>query len=104
MSKARVSKKDLRRAFELGALSMQKLSGAQCGTETESLMEGLETDAGLTNDDRNAMRHQIDAIEVIEDNIFKQTVADAAYYGSYLMAEKERCEIKTLFPRMKKRW
>jgi hypothetical protein len=38
-------------------------------TLLESLQEGLMTDAGLTEADREAMRHQIDALEVAAHSI-----------------------------------
>lgn len=38
-------------------------------TLIESLEEGLMTDAGLTEEDRTAMRHQIEALEVAKEQI-----------------------------------
>jgi hypothetical protein len=87
-----------KRAFELGALAMQRLAMAKCGNLTESLQEGMMTDGGLTKADKKAMGHQVDAIFEVEKDIRRETVDDAAYYGSYILADAERNQIRFLFP------
>jgi hypothetical protein len=87
-----------RRAFELGALAMRQLAMAKCGNATESLEEGIMTDAGLTAANRRAMNHQVEAITEVEKDIMKETPADAAYYGSYILTDQEKMEIRALFP------
>lgn len=87
-----------RRAFELGVLAMRRLAEAKCGNLTESLQEGIMTDGGLTADDKKAMNHQVTAIEEASKDIRSETPEDAAYYGSYILGESERKDIKTLFP------
>jgi hypothetical protein len=86
------------RAFELGARAMKQLAMTKCGNLTESLQEGLMTDGGLTAADKKAMNHQVDAINEVERDIGRETVAKAAFYGSYILPDIERLQIKELFP------
>lgn len=88
----------LKRAFELGALSMRRLAMAKCGNLTESLQEGLMTDAYLSRADRQGMKDQLTALDVVRDDIAKETPDDAAYYGSYILPEAERDEVRVLYP------
>lgn len=87
-----------KRAFELGAIAMRQLAAAKCGNLTESLQEGVMTDAGLTRADKRAMNHQVVAINEVEKDIRNCTVERAAHYGSYILSEREQAEIKALFP------
>lgn len=77
---------------------MKHLAMAKCGNLTESLQEGIMTDYGLTDADKLAMNHQVDAIEAVEQDIGAETWEDAAYYGSYILYDKEKNQILTLFP------
>lgn len=88
----------LKRAFELGALAMRQLAMAKCGNLTESLQEGMMTDGHLTDTDKKAMSVQVDAIEVVLDDIKNESFHDAAYYGSYILMDRERDQIRKLFP------
>lgn len=88
----------LHRAFELGALAMRQLAMAKCGNLTESLQEGMMTDACLTRTEKTAMKHQVTAIDEVEKDIRAERSDDAAYYGSYILADVERAQIRTLFP------
>lgn len=81
---------------------MRQLAIAKCGNATEGLQEGIMTDAGLTKRDRAMMGLQVDAIDAVEKDIKNQTVESAAYYGSYILNERECSEIKELFPNLKK--
>lgn len=58
------------------------------------------TDAGLTAADKRAMNHQVDAINEVDRDIERETPAKAAYYGSYILPEAERTQIKALFPEL----
>jgi hypothetical protein len=87
----------LKRAFELGAIAMKQLASAQCGNLTESLQEGMMTDGGLTAADKKAMTHQVNAIDEVERDIVRQSSRDAAYYGSYILPDAEKSQIKKLF-------
>jgi hypothetical protein len=86
------------RAFELGALAMKQLALAKCGNLTESLQEGIMTDAGLSRADKDAMDWQIDAINEVEKDIRSETSAKAAHYGSYIFGETVKSQIRELFP------
>lgn len=86
------------RAFVLGALAMRRMAMAKCGNLTESLQEDIMTSAGLAKADKAAMNHQVNAIQNAEDDIAAETPGAAAYYGSYILGEREKSEIKTLFP------
>ena len=86
----------LRRALELGVVCGRMLAEAQCGNETESLQEGIMTDAGLTSADKRAMNHQVEAIKVVADEIRKITPDRALYYGNYMLPEPEQAELKAL--------
>lgn len=94
----------LRRAFVLGALAMRRSAMAHCGNATESLQEGMMTDAGLSSADKKAMAHQINAIGELEDAIRGETPGGAAYYGSYILRDREKAEIKALFPDVNQRF
>jgi hypothetical protein len=98
-----VSDVTIQRAFELGVLAMRQLAEAKCGNLTESLSEGLMTDAGLTDADRIAMRHQIVAIGEVWKEIGAEGPKDAARYGSYILASEECRQIKSLFPDLEKK-
>lgn len=89
------------RAFELGCIAMRQLAIAKCGNLTEGLQEGVMTDAGLTKRDMVVMGFQVDAIDEVEKDIKNSTVERAAYYGSYILSERECSEIKELFPNLK---
>jgi hypothetical protein len=84
------------RALELGVICGRMLAVAKCGNETESLQEGIMTDAGLTGADKRAMNHQVTAINVVQDEIRKITPDDALYYGSYMLPASEQAELKAL--------
>lgn len=86
------------RAFELGCLAMQRLALAKCGNLTESLQEGVMTDAGLSQAEKSAMKFQIGAIDEVEKDIRAESWKRAAHYGSYILPENERAEIAALFP------
>lgn len=77
---------------------MRRLALAKCGNLTESLMEGLMTDSGLTEADKQAMNDQITAIEEVSRDVGREQPDDAAYYGSYILSDAEQRQIKTLFP------
>lgn len=77
---------------------MRRLAQAKCGNLTESLQEGMMTDCGLTSDDKRAMRHQVDAIDQVEKDIGAEDWKRAAYYGSYILGEREKGEITALLP------
>lgn len=93
-----MSNMTLQRAFELGALAMRRKCAAICGTELEGLQEDLMTSGGLSERTRTAMKHQLAAIDEIEKVICTVTLGAAAYYGSYILGDSERAEIKTIFP------
>jgi hypothetical protein len=88
----------LKRAFVLGALAMKQEALAMCGNATEGLQEDIMTSAGLTAEDKKAMNHQVNAIDAVQDDIEKRTPGEAAYYGSYILGDREKAEIKKLFP------
>jgi hypothetical protein len=92
---ARLTRK---RAFELGCIAMRQLAMAKCGNLTESLQEGIMTDGGLTAADKRAMRHQVNAIDEVQRDIRGENWGAAAYYGSYILNDRERDEIRALFP------
>lgn len=92
---ARMTRK---RSFELGALAMQKLAMAKCVNLNESLLEGIMTDAGLTAAEKVAMNHQVAAIDVALKDIESESPGAAAYYGSYILGDREQAEIKAPFP------
>lgn len=98
---ARLTRK---RAFELGAIAANRLAQARCGTLTEGLMEDMMTSGGLTKADKVAMNHQVNAISEVEEDIRKRTWKDAAYYGSYILSDRETQEIKALFPDVSQKW
>lgn len=87
-----------RRAFELGALAMRRLAQAKCNNLTESLREGIMTDCGLYEAEKRAMRHQVDAIDQVEKDIGAEDWRQAAYYGSYILDEREKAQISALLP------
>lgn len=89
------------RAFVLGALAMRQCAIAMCGNATESLQEDIMTSAGLSAADKKAMNHQVNAINVVEYQIEKETPSDAAFYGSYILGDREKAEIKLLFPEVR---
>lgn len=95
MSKPRLT---CRRAFELGALAMRQLAIAKCGNLTEGLQEDAMTNGSLTAAEKVAMNHQVVAIEEVQKDIGSETVGKAAYYGSYILADRERDQIRELFP------
>jgi hypothetical protein len=77
---------------------MKQSALAMCGNATEGLQEDIMTSAGLTAEDKKAMNHQVNAINEVEDDIEKETPSKAAYYGSYILGDREKTEIKKLFP------
>ncbi len=87
-----------KRAFELGCIAMRQLAMAKCGNLIESLQEGIMTDGGLTPADKRAMNHQVDAINEVEKDIRDSSWERAAYYGSYILNDREKTQILTLFP------
>lgn len=93
-----------KRAFELGAIAANYLARAKCGNLTEGLMEDMMTSGGLTKADKVAMTHQVNAINAVEKDIENSTWKAAAYYGSYILNERETQEIKVLFPDVSQKW
>lgn len=93
--------KSLSRALELGALAMRRQAGAICGTETESLLEGIMTDAGLSRADKKAMNHQVVAIQEIERMIDETEPLRAFRYASYITPSPEREEFNSIWQRPK---
>lgn len=87
-----------KRAFELGAVAMRRLAMAKCLNLNESLLEGIMTDAGRPADEIAAMRHQVEAIEVALKDIGNASPGAAAYYGSYILGDREQADIRALFP------
>lgn len=77
---------------------MQRLATAQCGNMTEGLQEDAMTNGGLTKADKIAMNHQVNAIDEVEKDIARQHPDDAAYYGSYILPDAERNQIRALYP------
>lgn len=94
--RAHKAETSLKRALELGVICGRMHAGAKCDNETESLQEGIMTDAGLTKADKAAMNIQVTAIDVVRKEIAEITPEAALYYGSYMLPEAEQAELKAL--------